>query len=120
MPNSGSPTVVAEVGFEARYLWVNIEGGDAPKINSVSYIPLAAMKVPLTPALAYPFTTPFIEHKHLKIPSNADTLEYAPAGKCIYCGTSKYSEALERRLGEEHIIAGGLGSSVILVRSTKE
>jgi hypothetical protein len=118
MSDPNRPGVSASVGFEARYLWVNISGGAAPPLNSVNYVPLSGLNVPLTPALGYPFAQPFIESKRIGIPPNAETLEYAPATKCIYCGVTKYSDALDRDLGEEHIIPGSLGAALIIPKAS--
>ncbi|PTU71923.1 hypothetical protein [Chromobacterium haemolyticum] len=39
---------------------------------------------------------------------------YAPVGRCIYCGATKWSIEESRKLGDEHIIPEGLGGKLVL------
>lgn len=39
---------------------------------------------------------------------------FDPVGRCIYCGATKYSPGGQRRLGDEHVIAEGMGGTLIL------
>ena len=101
------------VGFDARFLWINIDGGGAPPKHSVNNIPLSKLNA-LAPGLNYPFPQQFIEHKQIGVPQNAETFGYHPAGTCIYCGTKEYAPNSTRELGEEHVIAGSLGAALVL------
>jgi hypothetical protein len=51
---------------------------------------------------------------HLGVPQGAETFAYHLAGNCIYCGATKYAPDLHRKLGDEHIIAAGLGAQALL------
>jgi hypothetical protein len=102
--------------FDTRFLWLNISGG-APAKNSISYIPLSRLNS-IAPGLSYPFNPQFLEYKQIAIPQKAETLEYFPANKCIYCGTTEYTPNSSRNLGEEHIISGSLGASLVLPRAS--
>src|SRR5258705_11293662 len=39
---------------------------------------------------------------------------FDPVGHCIYCGATKYTQQADRPLGQEHIIAEGMGGTLIL------
>lgn len=43
---------------------------------------------------------------------------YAPVGRCIYCGSRVWSTEQERKLGDEHIVAEGLGGNLVLPESS--
>lgn len=122
MPRIPSPNIQIKaplaVSFDARFLWLNIEGG-APAKNSISYVPLSTLNPnAIVPGLAYPFNPQFVEYKQIGIPQKAERLEYFPVNKCIYCGATEYAPGSSRDLGEEHIIPGGLGASMILPRAS--
>jgi hypothetical protein len=43
-----------------------------------------------------------------------------PRGRCIYCGAIEYRGKSERKLGEEHVIAEGLGGILALEEAACE
>jgi HNH endonuclease len=43
-----------------------------------------------------------------------------PQRSCIYCGTIRYRDKDDRKLGEEHVIAEGLGGTLILQNAACE
>jgi hypothetical protein len=113
--NPNQPPVVE--GMDARWLRFLLSG-DPPPIDQINNITMAQMKL-LAPSLGYPLPTPLVGTKSIYIPQNAAPLHYAPAHRCIYCGSSEYRPGdAERKLGEEHIIAGGLGASLTLYRAS--
>jgi hypothetical protein len=72
----------------------------------------------LAPSMAYTLASPLTALKQLQIPPNATIFPYHPAEKCIHCGALKYEPNATRPLGDEHIIARGLGASIILPRAS--
>jgi hypothetical protein len=43
-----------------------------------------------------------------------------PKGHCIYCGATQYREKDDRKLGDEHAIAEGLGGTLVLEQAACE
>jgi hypothetical protein len=54
----------------------------------------------------------------ISITTDSRITRYPPAGRCIYCGATRYSGAEVRPLGDEHIIAEGLSGTLILPRAS--
>lgn len=43
-----------------------------------------------------------------------------PPGRCIYCNCAVYSSTLDQRLGDEHVIAEGMGGTLVLEQASCE
>lgn len=104
-------TVKSDIGIEARWLWVNVEGSLSE--NGIYNFELSELNIPIVPALGFP-TVPLRELVHLGIPSNAGEFGYHPANRCIYCEAKEYAPGLDRNFGDEHIIPEALGAFAVL------
>lgn len=104
-------------GLGARWLRLHQWRMPPPPIGKIFNVPLSKDNW-IAPSLGYPLPKPFETRKYWKMPPNAKPIHYEGESKCIYCGTREYYPGATRRLGEEHIIAGGLGASMILFRAS--
>jgi len=52
------------------------------------------------------------------ITTDGPTVRFEPVGRCIYCGSTQYSNAEIRPLSDEHIVALGLSGTLILPRAS--
>ena len=52
--------------------------------------------------------------------NRSPTIRRPPRGTCIYCGSRDYRANRDRKLGEEHIIAEGLGGNLVLQEAACE
>jgi hypothetical protein len=52
--------------------------------------------------------------------NNHDPAVRIPIGRCVYCGSTRYREKDDRRLGDEHVIPEGLGGNLILEQAACE
>lgn len=55
-----------------------------------------------------------------KIGPGSSARQYAPVGRCIYCHATEYAAGKSRLLSEEHIVAEGLGGTLILPEASCE
>ncbi|MGH6791368.1 MAG: hypothetical protein ACRECF_01325 [Methyloceanibacter sp.] len=104
-----------EVGFDARWLWVNVRG--ALTRNAIYNFSLSELGITIQPTLGYP-QLQLKELVHLGIPTNTGPFEYHPANRCIYCDATEYASGSDRDFGGEHIVAEALGSPVLLPRAS--
>jgi hypothetical protein len=93
-----------------RYMRMQIPVDDLPPKDLIAN---SSLVHPSVHGQAYPSSRIHIDSM-LCIPPNAETIAYTTVGACIYCGSSEYYPAAHRDLGEEHIITGALGASLVL------
>ena len=90
-----------EEKLRARYIRVLIERNPPGTPGATTVGPL-------------PQTTPYNMPEALQITPDFPVLRFTKSGRCIYCGATEYAPGHRRPLGEEHIIAEGMGGSLIL------
>jgi len=60
------------------------------------------------------FPSPGFLEEAIEIDPKVKHPTFRPVGHCIYCGATTYTAEADRRLGQEHIVAEGLGGTLIL------